>query len=180
MSASTAEQVQAAAQDIDFDANDYVVEFKTSHGDIRVELYPDVAPNHCANMIALSKIGFYDGVSFHRVISGFVIQGGCPHGDGTGGPGYAIEAEFNQRRHTPGVLSMARTSDPNSAGSQFFLCLGELPSLDGQYTVFGKTADDESLEVVQRIGSVPTDAEDKPLEPVTIQSATVHVRPREG
>ncbi len=178
MAESVAQQVQAAAEDIDFDANDYQVELKTSHGDIRLELFPDVAPNHCRNLIALSRIGFYNGVTFHRIISGFVIQGGCPLGNGTGGPGYTIAAEFNERPHEPGVLSMARTSDPNSAGSQFFLCLGRLPSLDRQYTVFGKTADDESLAVVEKIGAVPTGPEDRPLEDVTIQSATVHVTPR--
>jgi len=107
------------------------------------------------------------------VIKGFVIQGGCPSGTGTGGPGYTIKAEFNDRLHEAGVLSMARTSDPNSAGSQFFLCLGRVPHLDKQYTGFGKTADEESLKVVLAIGSVPTDGGDRPIKPVTIKKATV-------
>jgi len=178
MSANVAEKVQAAAEEIDFDANEYQLELKTSEGDIRLEFYPDVAPNHARNMLALAKIGFYDGVIFHRVISGFMIQGGCPDGNGTGGPGYTIDQEFNERRHEPGVLSMARTNDPNSAGSQFFLCLETLPSLDRQYTVFGKTLDDESLAVVKKIGAVATNSSDRPLDDVTIQSATVSETPR--
>jgi cyclophilin family peptidyl-prolyl cis-trans isomerase len=102
-----------------------------------------------------------------------MIQGGCPTGTGTGGPGYTIKAEFNKTKHEPGVLSMARTSDPNSAGSQFFLCLEKVPHLDGQYTAFGKTADADSLAVVQKIGAVATDGSDRPKTPVTIKSAKV-------
>lgn len=178
MPQSVAERVQEVGEGIDFDKTDYQIEFKTSLGDIRVELFPDVAPNHCRNIVALAKIGFYNGVTFHRVISGFMIQGGCPQGDGTGGPGYTIAAEFNERPHEPGVLSMARTSDPNSAGSQFFLCLEKVPSLDRQYTVFGKTADAESLAVVKKVGAVATDAGDRPHEEVTIESAHVIETPR--
>ncbi len=166
-------QVREIEADIDFSKKKYDVEFDTSKGKIKLELYPDVAPLHCKNIIALSKAGFYDGLTFHRIIEGFVIQGGCPHGTGTGGPGYNVKAEFNPRLHEEGVLSMARAQDPNSAGSQFFLCLGRLPSLDRQYTVFGKTADAESLAVVKKIGASETDRQDRPVETVTINKATV-------
>ena len=107
-----------------------------------------------------------------------MIQGGCPAGTGTGGPGYTIPAEFNRTPHEPGVLSMARTSDPNSAGSQFFICLENARSLDNQYTAFGRTADEASLAVVKAIGSVQTDSRDKPLEPVVIKKATVQRTPK--
>ena len=121
----------------------------------------------------LAKIGYYDGLIFHRIISGFMIQGGCPEGTGTGGPGYTINAEFNATKHEPGVLSMARTNDPNSAGSQFFICLETVPHLDRQYTAFGRTADADSLAVVKKIGAVATDGRDKPTTPVKINKATV-------
>jgi cyclophilin family peptidyl-prolyl cis-trans isomerase len=121
----------------------------------------------------LAKCGFYDGLIFHRVIDGFMIQGGCPSGTGTGGPGFQVNAEFNDTAHVPGVLSAARSSDPNSAGSQFFVCLGKHTHLDGSYTAFGKTADDASLKVVQTIGSTPVDGSDRPKEKVTIKKATV-------
>ena len=124
-------------------------------------------------MVALAESGFYDGVTFHRVIKGFMIQGGCPQGTGTGGPGYTIKAEFNATPHEPGVLSMARTNDPNSAGSQFFICLERVPHLDRQYTAFGRTADAESLAVVKKIGEVRTGGNDRPATPVTITKATV-------
>ena len=136
-------------------------------------MLPDVAPGHVKNMLGLAKIGYYDGLTFHRVINGFMIQGGCPEGTGTGGPGYTIPAEFNATKHEPGVLSMARTSDPNSAGSQFFICLETVPHLDRQYTAFGRTADAESLAVVKKIGAVPTGEQDRPVKPVTINKATV-------
>ena len=124
-------------------------------------------------MLALAKTGFYDDLTFHRIIPGFVIQGGCPEGTGTGGPGYKVDAEFNDRKHEEGVLSMARAADPNSAGSQFFVCLGEIPHLDGQYTVFGKALDDDSINVVREIAKVETDARDMPLEKVVIKTAKV-------
>jgi peptidyl-prolyl cis-trans isomerase B (cyclophilin B) len=174
MAASVAEQVEAAQADIDFSANSYQIELDTSEGRIAIDLDADVAPGHARNMIALAKIGFYDGVTFHRVIQGFMIQGGCPEGTGTGGPGYNIDAEFNKTSHVPGVLSMARTADPNSAGSQFFICLDAHTHLDGQYTAFGCTADEDSLAVVQKIGNLPVGANDKPNTPVTIRSAKVH------
>lgn len=171
-------EVFAAVKDVDLDANDYLIALNTNHGRILLELLPEDAPGHCLNMIGLTKIGYYDGVTFHRVISGFMIQGGCPNGTGTGGPGYTIKAEFNATPHVPGVLSMARTNDPNSAGSQFFICLEKVPHLDRQYTAFGRTADETSLQVVRAIGAVPTDAGDKPSQPVVIESAKVIARPK--
>jgi peptidyl-prolyl cis-trans isomerase B (cyclophilin B) len=168
-------EVQEAIKEIDFDANTYQLELKTNHGSILLDLLPDVAPGHCANLLALAKIGFYDGLSFHRIISGFMIQGGCPQGTGTGGPGYNIDAEFNDTPHVDGVLSMARSSDPNSAGSQFFICLGTQSFLDSQYTAFGRTADDASMDVVRTIGSLDTDGQDRPRSPATIESVQVIV-----
>ena len=127
----------------------------TTDGAITVELWNDVAPGHAASFLKLIQDGFYDGLTFHRIIPGFVIQGGCPNGDGTGGPGYTVDAEFNDRKHEKGVLSMARSQDPNSAGSQFFICLGRehCQHLDGQYTAFGRVVD--GLEVVDRIAETP-------------------------
>ena len=171
-------EVDAALEDVDLDANDYIVEFETTQGPIRLELWPNVAPGHCKNLIGLAKIGFYDGIVVHRVIAGFVMQVGCPQGTGTGGPGYTIPQEFNDRLHEAGVLSMARTSDPNSAGSQVFICLDRVPHLDNQYTAFGKTADDESLKTVLKIGTVETDAGDRPLEEVKIVSGKVTATPK--
>ena len=175
MAANRRAEVDAALEDVDFDKNTYQVEFDTTAGKILVDVYPDVAPGHSRNLIGLAKIGFYDGIIFHRVIPGFVIQAGCPDGRGTGGPGYTIKAEFNDRLHEAGILSMARTSDPNSAGSQFFICMGRVPHLDRQYTVFGKTADDKSLKNALSIGDVQTGAGDRPVEDVTINSARVVV-----
>jgi peptidyl-prolyl cis-trans isomerase B (cyclophilin B) len=170
-------EVQEAIKEIDFSANSYQVELKTNHGSILLDLLPDVAPGHCANLLALAKIGFYDNLGFHRIISGFMIQGGCPQGTGTGGPGYNIDAEFNDTPHLEGVLSMARSSDPNSAGSQFFICLGTQAFLDGQYTVFGRTADEDSMAVVRTIGALKTDSQDRPQSPATIEMATVIATP---
>ena len=166
---------EVEAQTADFDpSKNYRVTLNTTAGPIRLDLRPDVAPGHCKNMIGLAKAGFYDGCIFHRVIKGFMIQGGDPTGTGTGGPGYSIDAEFNDTRHEPGVLSMARSTDPNSAGSQFFICLpGDTSFLDGQYTAFGKTADDESLETVKSIGDTPVGAQDRPKTEQKIESATV-------
>ena len=171
-------EVDAALKDVDFSKNTYQVEFETTMGKILLDVYPDVAPGHASNLIGLTKIGFYNGIIFHRVISGFVIQVGCPHGTGTGGPGYTIKQEFNARLHEAGVLSMARTNDPNSAGSQFFVCLGRVPHLDRQYTVFGKTADQPSLDVVLKIGSVATSSGDRPKQDVKITSSRVIVTPK--
>lgn len=166
-------EVDQAVQDVDFDHKKYQIQMDTTKGIIKLDLDPAAAPNHCKNMIGLTRIGFYDGLIFHRVIDGFMIQGGCPQGTGTGGPGYQIASEFNQTPHQAGVLSMARSTDPNSAGSQFFVCLDQHTHLDGQYTAFGKTADDESLAVVRDIGHVPTGNQDRPQEDVVITKATV-------
>ena len=138
------------------------------------ELYEDVAPLTVDNFLSLANKGFYDGLTFHRVIPGFMIQGGCPKGNGTGGPGYHIKGEFsangvkNDLKHTRGVLSMARAAQPDSAGSQFFIMHADAPHLDGQYAAFGKVI--EGLEVVDRIASVRTDYADNPLTPVIISS----------
>lgn len=150
----------------------------TSKGDIRAELYPDVAPVTVKNFTDLIKRGFYDGLTFHRVIAGFMIQGGCPKGDGTGGPGYHIKGEFaangvkNALKHTRGVLSMARAMDPDSAGSQFFIMHADAPHLDGQYAAFGKVT--SGMDAVDAIAAVRTDYYDRPLEKVTILSAEIN------
>ena len=173
MGANRKAEVEAAQKSLDLKNKKYQVVLDTSLGQITLDLMPEVAPEHCKNMLGLAKIGYYDGGSFHRVIKAFMVQGGCPEGTGTGGPGYTIKAEFNDVKHEPGVLSMARTSDPNSAGSQFFICLERVPHLDRQYTAFGKTADAASLQVVRSIGSVPTAAGDRPKTPVKINKVTV-------
>ncbi len=118
-------------------------------GTIKLEFYPDVAPNTVANFEKLANSGFYNGLTFHRVEPGFVVQGGDPNGDGTGGPGYQIKAEFNERKHLEGTLAMARSQNPNSAGSQFYICLAPAPFLNGNYTVFGQVT--EGMELVQQI-----------------------------
>lgn len=176
MPANRQKEVEAAVADVDFAKNSYQVEFETNQGPIRLNLWPDVAPGHCKNIIGLARIGYYDGVISHRVIPGFMMQAGCPQGTGTGGPGYTIKAEFNDKIHVAGVLSMARTSDPNSAGSQFFICFDRAPHLDKQYTAFGQTADDESLATVKKIEKIPTGAGDRPKQEVKIVKATVNVQ----
>ena len=118
-------------------------------GEIRLELYPEDAPKTVESFVALAKKGFYDRLTFHRVVPGFVVQGGDPKGDGTGGPGYRLKAEFNSRKHLRGTLAMARSQDPDSAGSQFYICLGPQPSLDGKYTVFGQVL--SGMELVDQI-----------------------------
>jgi peptidyl-prolyl cis-trans isomerase B (cyclophilin B) len=135
---------------------------ETNHGQITVELWNDVAPNHAENFLKLARKGFYDGLAFHRIIPGFVIQGGCPRGDGTGGPGWTVKAEFNDRRHEPGVLSMARSSHPDSAGSQFFICLTRenCQHLDKQYTAFGRVT--SGMDVVKKIAETPVNREGRP------------------
>jgi cyclophilin family peptidyl-prolyl cis-trans isomerase len=129
--------------------------FETSEGGFVVEIYAEQAPRHVENFQQLVHDGFYDGLTFHRVVPGFVVQAGCPHGDGTGGPGYTLDAEFNDMPHEPGTVSMARTSDPNSAGSQFFVCLDRdnCKHLDGQYTAFGKIV--EGFDTIERIAELP-------------------------
>ena len=146
-------------------------------GIIKAELYPEIAPNTVNNFISLVKKGYYDGICFHRVISGFMIQGGCPEGTGMGGPGYCIKGEFiqngfaNSLKHTPGVLSMARTNMPNSAGSQFFIMHAAAPYLDGQYAAFGKVT--EGMETVNAIAETRTNYADKPLEAQVMKKVTV-------
>lgn len=131
------------------EATDLFATVKTDKGDIKIKLFPEVAPNTVLNFVTLAKKGFYDGLNFHRVESGFVIQGGCPKGDGTGDPGYSIPAEFNERQHLLGTVAMARAQDPNSAGCQFYICLGKAAFLDRKYTVFGQVV--EGLSTVQNI-----------------------------
>ncbi len=155
-----------------------VVTITMKNGDvIKAELYPEIAPNTVNNFISLIKSGFYNGLTFHRVIYNFMLQGGCPNGTGTGGPGYHIKGEFamngfrNDLRHTEGVLSMARTMIPDSAGSQFFIMHKNAPHLDGQYAAFGKVI--EGMNVVNKIAETDTDFSDKPLDPQIMQSVTV-------
>ncbi len=144
---------------------------------MKAELYPDIAPNTVNNFISLVKKGFYNGLIFHRVIKGFMIQGGCPQGNGMGGPGYSIKGEFaqngfpNNLKHTEGVLSMARAMSPNSAGSQFFIMHKAAPHLDGAYAAFGKIT--EGMDVVNAIAEVQTDYNDRPLKSQRIQTMTV-------
>ncbi|MFN9372580.1 MAG: peptidylprolyl isomerase [Planctomycetaceae bacterium] len=171
-------EVDAKIKALAFTKNTYQIERDPSRGKVLLDLYPDVAPGHCKNMIALSQIGFYDNKIFHRIIKDFMIQGGCPDGNGMGGPGYTINAEFNKTPHVKGVLSMARSQNPNSAGSQFFICTGDPRFLDGQYTAFGKTADQASLDNVLKMGVVPTGSDDRPQTPVKINKATVVITPK--
>ena len=150
----------------------YVARLDTTAGPIVLELYPKLAPHHVNNFVFLAKEGYYNGVIFHRVIPGFMIQGGDPTGTGMGGPGYEIKAEFNDTKHVRGVLSTARKgNDVNSAGSQFFIMHGTAPSLDNQYTVFGKVI--EGLETVDKIANAPTGANDRPRDPTSIKSITI-------
>jgi len=148
-------------------------------GVMKAELYPDIAPETVKNFVYLAGKGFYNGLIFHRVIPGFMIQGGDPEGTGMGGPGYSIKGEFtangftNNLKHTRGVLSMARPMDHNYAGSQFFIMHETYPSLDGQYAAFGKLI--EGIEVVDQIASVRTDYNDRPIEPQTIEFMTVQL-----
>ena len=155
-----------------------IVTIEMENGDvIKAELYPEVAPNTVNNFISLINKGFYNGVIFHRVIPGFMIQGGDPQGTGTGGPGYSIRGEFtsnrflNELKHTRGVLSMARTMDPNSAGSQFFIMHEDAPHLDGEYAAFGKVI--EGIEAVDRIAATRTNYNDKPRINQTMKKVTV-------
>lgn len=159
-------------------AQNPIVTIEMENGDImKAELYPEIAPNTVNNFISLVKQGYYDGIIFHRVIRGFMIQGGDPQGTGVGGPGYSIKGEFsgngfkNDLKHTPGVLSMARTMMPDTAGSQFFIMHETSPHLDGQYAGFGKVI--EGLDVVNKIAAVATDYMDKPLEPQVLKKVTV-------
>jgi len=157
---------------------DEVAIIDTKFGKIILEFFPDVALGHVANFKKLARDGFYDGCTFHRVIPNFMIQGGDPNSkdadrsnDGMGGPGYTVNAEFNQRQHLRGVLSMARSQDPNSAGSQFFICVADIPHLDGQYTVFGKVI--KGMEAVDQIVNLPRDQKDNPLDPAIMLKVSI-------
>ncbi len=150
----------------------------TKFGDIKLRFFPEVAPNHVYNFISLAKKGFYDGTIFHRIIPGFVIQGGDPNTKtpnrssyGLGGPGYTLKAEFNNRPHLRGTLSMARKANPDSAGSQFFICVAPAPHLDGKYTVFGEV--EKGMDVVDRIVSQPRDWRDIPRERIEMKMEVV-------
>ena len=150
------------------------------YGTMEFELYPSVAPNTVNNFIELANKGYYNNLTFHRIISDFMVQGGDPTGDGTGGPGYTIKGEFtsnnftNNLKHKVGVISMARTGEPNSAGSQFFIMTKDYPSLDGQYAAFGRII--KGLDVLTKLNTVKTGTNDKPLTPVVIESVTVDTK----
>ncbi len=147
---------------------------ETKFGNIELKFFPDVAPNHVKNFIDLAKKGFYDGTTFHRVIPGFMIQGGDPNTKnsdksrhGMGGPGYSVKAEFNKKQHKRGIVSMARAADPNSAGSQFFICVADTPFLDNQYTVFGEVV--SGMEVADKIVGQPRDKKDNPNDRIEVK-----------
>jgi len=156
------------------DSNNKQVVLKTSAGDMTVEFFADKAPNHVANFIKLAESGFYNGTVFHRTIPGFMIQGGCPDGTGMGGPGWQVDAEFNDTPHTRGVLSMARSQDVNSAGSQFFVCHGDAGFLDNQYTAFGRlVSGEDALDAIANAPTQPGGEGSAPVSPVKIESAEV-------
>ena len=155
-----------------------IVTFEMENGKVfKAELYPEIAPNTVKNFLSLVNSGYYDGLNFHRVIYGFMIQGGCPEGTGMGGPGYSIKGEFsgngfkNDLKHTKGVLSMARAQHPDSAGSQFFIMHENAPHLDGQYAAFGKLI--EGTDVLDSIATVATDWSDRPRQPQVMKTVTV-------
>ncbi len=147
---------------------------ETSEGSMTLEFFPDKAPGHVKNFLDLAEKGFYDGTVFHRTIPGFMIQGGCPQGTGTGGPGYQIKAEFNDTHHARGVVSMARAQDPDSAGSQFFICHGDAGFLDNQYTAFGRMVEgDETLDKIASAPTKPGGEGSSPVKPVKVTRVTV-------
>jgi peptidyl-prolyl cis-trans isomerase B (cyclophilin B) len=164
-------------------ADKEIAVIKTTEGDMVVEFWPEVAPKTVENFKTLARKGFYDGTCFHRVIKGFMIQGGDPNTKdpakesiwGTGGPGHTVQAEFNDRSHTRGVLSMARSSDPNSAGSQFFICHGNAAFLDGKYTAFGKLIKGD--DVLEKIATTPTHPQDRPNKRMGVESITIQLAP---
>ena len=151
----------------------------TTEGELTLEFWPDVAPNHVANFKKLARSGFYDGTAFHRVIPGFMIQGGDPNTKdeankaswGMGGPGWSVKAEFNDKHHARGILSMARSNDPNSAGSQFFICHGDAGFLDHQYTVFGNLI--KGFDVLDKIAATPTEAPNRPIKRINVISVKI-------
>jgi peptidyl-prolyl cis-trans isomerase B (cyclophilin B) len=159
-------------------AQNPIVTIEMANGDvIKAELYPEIAPNTVNNFVSLVSKGYYDGLIFHRVINGFMIQGGCPDGTGMGGPGYSIKGEFSQNgfennlKHTPGVLSMARSMMPDSAGSQFFIMHKNSPHLDGAYAAFGKVT--EGMDVVDKIATTRTDYSDRPIDDQVMKKVSV-------
>ncbi len=164
---------------INLDKNPIVTIEMENGGLMKIELYPEVAPNTVNNFISLVNSGYYNGLIFHRVINGFMLQGGCPEGTGTGGPGYNIKGEFSKNRfkndlkHREGVISMARSQHPDSAGSQFFIMHKNSPHLDGQYAAFGKLI--EGMDLVNEIADVETDYSDRPLIPQVMKSVTVEL-----
>lgn len=155
---------------------EYTASIETDLGDVTVEFFPQDAPNHVRSFICLVKAGYFDGLIFHRCFQGFMIQGGCPLGNGSGGPGYRLKAEFNGREHDKGVLSAARSDDPDSAGSQFYICLSRerTAHLDRQYTVFGKAT--KGMEVVEKIAAKPGDRLGRAQNPVKIKKVTVKIK----
>ena len=160
--------------------NNPIVTIEMENGkQIKIELYPEIAPNTVNNFIYLVQKKFYNGIIFHRIIPGFMIQGGCPNGNGMGGPGHSIKGEFSQNgfdndlKHSPGVISMARSQSPDSAGSQFFLMHETSPHLDGAYAAFGKVT--EGLDVINELAKVKTNFSDKPLEPQVMKEVTVEL-----
>jgi len=162
----------AAPVDQKIDPNKkYTATIETTAGTMTAELYPKIAPQTVNAFVFLARDGYYEGVIFHRVIPGFMIQGGDPTGTGTGGPGYKLKAEFNDLKHERGVLSMARTNDPNSAGSQFFVMHANSPHLDRQYTAFGKVTSGQ--EVIDKIANAPRHAQDRPRDPTQIKKITI-------
>jgi peptidyl-prolyl cis-trans isomerase B (cyclophilin B) len=152
-------------------AKTYTATIDTDAGTMVAELYPKIAPQTVNSFVFLAKEGFYDGIIFHRVIPGFMIQGGDPTGTGTGGPGYSLKAEFNETKHEKGILSMARSQSPDSAGSQFFVMHDRAEHLDGKYTAFGKVT--QGLEVIDKIVNAPKDGNDRPANPVKIKSIKI-------
>ena len=177
--AETKEPAKEAAKETPKPAAKEVAVIKTSEGEMVLEFYPEVAPNHVENFKKLAKKGFYDGTAFHRVMKGFMIQGGDPNTKdeakkdswGQGGPGYTIKAEFNKKPHVRGTLSAARTSDPDSAGCQFFICHGAPSFLNGQYTVFGQLIKGD--DVLEKIATTPTESPDRPIKRVNIESIKI-------
>jgi peptidyl-prolyl cis-trans isomerase B (cyclophilin B) len=155
------------------DMSNMAAVIETNHGVIKFKFFPNEAPNHSRNFIKLARQGFYNNLIFHRVIKGFMIQGGDPAGNGTGGPGWRVNAEFSKLPHLKGTVSMARSQDPNSAGSQFFICLDRQSFLDGQYTVFGQVIEGQS--VVDEIGKLPTGPSDRPTQDAVMKKVYIEL-----
>ena len=170
----SAADLQAAAKALDLAGFDYQVVLDPTLGTIRLNLDSKVAPGHVRNMVALAESGYYDGGCFHRIIKGFMIQGGCPEGTGTGGPGYRIAAEFNDTPHDKGIVSLAHGDDPGSGDTSFFVVTARTPVLDGKYTAFGRVA--EGMDVIEKIEQVPVNGE-TPVMRVELKKVTVFKQP---